>query len=86
MVTGLSTAKVVLKQKLKEAYEQAADDGSAGNKDTIKNLATNMKDAIHEFMLQAKVVTVVTLDPGQPSAPGGSSIAPTPGVGQGKLL
>ena len=86
MSAGLSAAKQQLKQKLEEAYVKAAEDGMAGNEDTIKNLATNMKNAVHEFMLQAKVTTTVTLDPGQPSTPGGSSIAPTPGTGAGKLV
>jgi hypothetical protein len=88
---GLLGARLQLKEMIKEAYEQSAADGAGINGPvaqplTIINLANNMRAAIHEFMLQASVGTIVTLDPGQASIPNGKSIAPTMGAGAGKLL
>ena len=84
--SSLSDAKEQLKLDIKSAYEQAAADGAEGSIMTIKNLAENMKNAIHTFMTSAAVKTTVTTDTGQSDVVGGTSQTPGSGFGAGVLL
>jgi hypothetical protein len=84
---SLEDAREDLKEGIKLAYINAAEEG--GKKIaimTIPNLAGDMRDAIHAFMLEATVATQVTTDVGQMDTAMGSSTAPATGFGAGKLL
>jgi len=89
--SSLADAREQFQQDIKAAYQQAALDGSNANGAsarmmTIHNLASNMRDAIHTFMLQAAVATTVTIDPGQGDNSGGKTVTPGTGFGTGVLL
>jgi len=81
----LGSSQTVLDSDLQTAYYKARDDGAEGV-DVIPTLAQDVSDAVHAYMLEALVTTVVEVDTNQPDSVGGvSTISPPPGSGTGGL-
>jgi hypothetical protein len=88
----LATGQFNLKSDLRKAYKNAEKNGETG--DPIPQLADEMGTAIYDYMITAKVKTVVTILPGQPYismfpgnlGPGGppNAVTSSPGSGKGE--
>ena len=87
----LATGKIGLKSDLRKAYKKAEKTGS-DLEDPIPEQAADVGNAIHEYMIKAKVKTVVQVVPGQlyqaaaaTAVPVASTTAPGTGKGEGEI-
>ena len=84
----LSAALSSLETDIESAYQTCRDDGSedeADSDDVISQLAQDLADAVHAYMLSALVTTTVTVDSNQMDAVGGSTTTDGSGAGTGIL-
>lgn len=87
-VGGLTILDVLtLKNSLQVAYDDSADTG--GFSDPIPQLASDVSDAIHNYMISGTAITSVTANGGQSTnAPAATAnpagVVSTPGKGKGK--
>ena len=80
----LSVAKFGLEIALYSAYQTARDTGMNDGADSdkiIMDLAEDLTNAIHDYMVQAKVDTNVDSPSGQPDVVGGVTSAAGKGFG-----
>jgi hypothetical protein len=86
MPATLGTTQTALEDDLNTAYTKARDNGANGV-DVIPDLAHDVSTAVHLYMLEALVTTVVEVDTGQlDSLAGSTSTPPPPGSGTGELM
>lgn len=81
---SLSTATSGLENALKSAWQRARDTGMNDGADSntiIANLAQDLSNAIHDYMVQAKIDTDVTSPAGQLDAVAGMTNADGSGSG-----
>lgn len=76
----ISNINKAMKDNLNIAKEEGADPV-----EVIDQLATDITEAIHKFMLKAKVTTTLTASPGQMDTVGGATAAPGSGKSSGGL-
>jgi len=84
----LSAALNPLESNIESAYITCKTSGEQDGADSdaiIAQLASDLADAVHDYMVSALVTTTVTVDMGQMDSAGGSTILEGMGAGTGGL-